>query len=91
MLAAIGGFEIAAMAGACFGAAAARVPVVVDGFIATAAAAAAERFVPAFANICFSAIGRPRAAMRLRCKRWACARCSTLICGSAKAAGPQSR
>jgi nicotinate-nucleotide--dimethylbenzimidazole phosphoribosyltransferase len=46
MLAAIGGLEIAAMAGACLGAAAARVPVVVDGFIATAAAAAAERIRP---------------------------------------------
>jgi nicotinate-nucleotide--dimethylbenzimidazole phosphoribosyltransferase len=46
MLAAVGGFEIAAMAGVCIGAAAARVPVVVDGFIATAAAAAAERIRP---------------------------------------------
>ena len=46
MLAAIGGLEIAAMAGVCLGAAAARVPVVVDGFIATAAAAAAERIRP---------------------------------------------
>jgi nicotinate-nucleotide--dimethylbenzimidazole phosphoribosyltransferase len=46
MLAAIGGLEIAAMAGACLGAAAARVPVVVDGFIATAAAAAAESIRP---------------------------------------------
>ncbi len=46
MLAAIGGLEIAAMAGACLGAAAARVPVVVDGFIATAAAGAAERIRP---------------------------------------------
>jgi len=43
LLAALGGFEIAAMAGACLGAAAARVPVVVDGFIATAAAAMAQR------------------------------------------------
>jgi nicotinate-nucleotide--dimethylbenzimidazole phosphoribosyltransferase len=42
-LAALGGFEIAAMAGACLGGAAFNVPVVVDGFIATAAAAAAER------------------------------------------------
>ncbi len=42
-LAALGGFEIAAMAGACLGGAAKNVPVVVDGFIATAAAAAAER------------------------------------------------
>jgi nicotinate-nucleotide--dimethylbenzimidazole phosphoribosyltransferase len=46
MLAAIGGLEIAAMAGACLGAAAAHVPAVVDGFIATAAAAAAESIHP---------------------------------------------
>lgn len=45
-LAALGGFEIAAMAGVCLGGAAARVPVVVDGFIATAAAAAAEKIRP---------------------------------------------
>jgi nicotinate-nucleotide--dimethylbenzimidazole phosphoribosyltransferase len=43
MLAARGGFEIAAMAGACLGGAASNVPVVVDGFIATAAAAIAEK------------------------------------------------
>ncbi len=42
-LAALGGFEIAAMAGVCLGGARLAVPVVVDGFIATAAAAAAER------------------------------------------------
>lgn len=46
MLAAIGGLELAAMAGACLGAAAARVPVVVDGFIATAAATVAGKFHP---------------------------------------------
>jgi nicotinate-nucleotide--dimethylbenzimidazole phosphoribosyltransferase len=45
-LATLGGFEIAAMAGVCLGGAARRVPVVVDGFIATAAAAAAERLRP---------------------------------------------
>lgn len=45
-LAALGGFEIAAMAGVCIGGAAARVPVVVDGFIATAAAAVAEKIRP---------------------------------------------
>jgi nicotinate-nucleotide--dimethylbenzimidazole phosphoribosyltransferase len=43
MLASIGGLELAAMTGACLGAAAARLPVVVDGFIATAAAAAADK------------------------------------------------
>jgi nicotinate-nucleotide--dimethylbenzimidazole phosphoribosyltransferase len=46
MLAAIGGFEIAAMAGVCLGGAAARVPVMIDGFIATAAAAAAMKIRP---------------------------------------------
>jgi nicotinate-nucleotide--dimethylbenzimidazole phosphoribosyltransferase len=45
-LGALGGFEIAAMAGVCLGGAAKNVPVVVDGFIATAAAAAAERLWP---------------------------------------------
>jgi nicotinate-nucleotide--dimethylbenzimidazole phosphoribosyltransferase len=46
ILAAVGGFEIAAMAGVCIGGAARAVPVVVDGFIATAAAAAATRLAP---------------------------------------------
>jgi nicotinate-nucleotide--dimethylbenzimidazole phosphoribosyltransferase len=46
ILAAVGGFEIAAMAGVCLGGAARSVPVVVDGFIATAAASAATRMAP---------------------------------------------
>jgi nicotinate-nucleotide--dimethylbenzimidazole phosphoribosyltransferase len=45
-LAAVGGFEIAAMTGACLAAAAARSPLVVDGFIATAAAVVAEKIRP---------------------------------------------
>jgi nicotinate-nucleotide--dimethylbenzimidazole phosphoribosyltransferase len=49
MLAALGGFEIAAMAGVCLGAAARRVPVMVDGFIATSAAAVADRILPGLA------------------------------------------
>jgi nicotinate-nucleotide--dimethylbenzimidazole phosphoribosyltransferase len=53
-LAALGGFEIAAMAGVCLGGAALNVPVVVDGFIATAAAVAAERLSPGlFAHLFF--------------------------------------
>lgn len=43
----LGGLEIAAMCGFCLGAAAARIPVVTDGFIATAAAALAVRICPA--------------------------------------------
>jgi len=46
MLAALGGFEIAAMAGACLGCAAFNLPVVVDGFIAMSAAAIAEKIHP---------------------------------------------
>jgi nicotinate-nucleotide--dimethylbenzimidazole phosphoribosyltransferase len=43
----VGGLEIAAMCGFCLGAAAHRIPVVTDGFIATAAAALAIRICPA--------------------------------------------
>jgi nicotinate-nucleotide--dimethylbenzimidazole phosphoribosyltransferase len=45
-LAAVGGFEIAGLAGVVLGAAAARVAVVVDGFIASVAALAATRIAP---------------------------------------------
>ncbi|MGO9452871.1 MAG: nicotinate-nucleotide--dimethylbenzimidazole phosphoribosyltransferase [Candidatus Binataceae bacterium] len=53
ILAAVGGFEIAAMAGVCLAGAALRVPIVVDGFIATAAAAAAERIRPGLFDYLF--------------------------------------
>jgi nicotinate-nucleotide--dimethylbenzimidazole phosphoribosyltransferase len=45
-LAALGGFEIAGICGLCLGSASARVPVVVDGFISSAAALAACRLCP---------------------------------------------
>ncbi|MGH7925684.1 MAG: nicotinate-nucleotide--dimethylbenzimidazole phosphoribosyltransferase, partial [Candidatus Binatus sp.] len=55
ILASLGGFEIAAMAGVCLGGAASKVPVVVDGFIATAAAAVAEKIHPGlFDHLFFS-------------------------------------
>jgi nicotinate-nucleotide--dimethylbenzimidazole phosphoribosyltransferase len=47
VLAKVGGFEIAALAGVAIGAAARGVAVVVDGFIAGAAALAAARLAPA--------------------------------------------
>jgi nicotinate-nucleotide--dimethylbenzimidazole phosphoribosyltransferase len=50
----VGGLEIAGMFGFCLGAAARRVPVVTDGFIATAAAALAVRFSPATAGYLFA-------------------------------------
>lgn len=49
-LAAVGGFELAVMAGIMLGAAACRLPVLVDGFICSAAYAAAERICPALAD-----------------------------------------
>ena len=53
-LAALGGLEIAALAGFVVGGAAAGVPVVVDGVIAGAALLAAERLVPGAAARCLA-------------------------------------
>lgn len=50
VLAAVGGFEIAVMAGIILGAAAQRRPVLVDGFICSAAYAVAVRLCPAVAG-----------------------------------------
>jgi nicotinate-nucleotide--dimethylbenzimidazole phosphoribosyltransferase len=47
VLAALGGFEIAGLVGVVLAGAARRVPVVLDGFIATAAALVAARLAPA--------------------------------------------
>ncbi len=46
----LGGFEIAGLAGVALGGAARRVPVVMDGFIASAAALVAARIAPAAAG-----------------------------------------
>lgn len=53
ILAALGGFEIAVMAGIMLGAARRRLPVLVDGFISTAAFAAARALCPAVQGYCF--------------------------------------
>jgi nicotinate-nucleotide--dimethylbenzimidazole phosphoribosyltransferase len=50
VLAAVGGLEIAGLAGYIIGAAAAGVPVIVDGFISTAAALTAARIAPGCAD-----------------------------------------
>jgi nicotinate-nucleotide--dimethylbenzimidazole phosphoribosyltransferase len=49
-LAAVGGFEVAVLAGVTLGAGAARIPVVLDGFITSAAALAAVRIEPFVAD-----------------------------------------
>lgn len=55
VLAEFGGLEIIMMAGAILGAAAARRPVVIDGFICAAAALSAIRLAPAAADYCLFA------------------------------------
>jgi nicotinate-nucleotide--dimethylbenzimidazole phosphoribosyltransferase len=52
-LEAVGGFEIAAMAGVILEAATCRLPVVIDGFIATAAAAVAFDIDKSSREVCF--------------------------------------
>lgn len=62
----LGGFEIAALAGACIAAAQARMPVLVDGFIVTAAALAAVRMNPGVRDwLLFSHRSRERGHARL--------------------------
>ncbi|GGK72992.1 nicotinate-nucleotide--dimethylbenzimidazole phosphoribosyltransferase [Ornithinimicrobium pekingense] len=51
VLARVGGLEIAALAGVVLGCAARRVPVVLDGFITTAAALVAWRLAPACTDV----------------------------------------
>lgn len=55
VLAKLGGFEIAGLAGVVLAAAASRIPVVVDGFIAGAAALAAVRIAPAARHVLIAA------------------------------------
>lgn len=50
VLAKVGGFDLCAMCGAFLGAAAERLPVVIDGFIAAVAAVCAARLCPAAAD-----------------------------------------
>ena len=79
VLAKVGGFEIAGLVGLLLGAAAARVPVVLDGFITGAAALVASGLCPALQPYLIAAHRstepghavvlerlRPRAAARLR-------------------------
>lgn len=66
ILAALGGFEIATMAGFLLGAASVRLPVVVDGFIASAAALSARAINPAVQEyLLFSHVSAEPAHRRL--------------------------
>jgi nicotinate-nucleotide--dimethylbenzimidazole phosphoribosyltransferase len=64
-----GGLEIAAMAGAALAAAAARRPVVVDGFISSAAVLAAVRLQPDLLPFCIFAHGSAEKGHRLMLER----------------------
>jgi nicotinate-nucleotide--dimethylbenzimidazole phosphoribosyltransferase len=65
VLAEFGGFEIAMMTGAILGAAMSRTPIIVDGFIATAAALAAIRLEPNVLPYCIFAHCSAEAGHRL--------------------------
>jgi nicotinate-nucleotide--dimethylbenzimidazole phosphoribosyltransferase len=54
VLAKVGGLEIGAMTGAILAAAACRIPMVLDGFIAGAAALLAQQFCPGVRNVLFA-------------------------------------
>jgi nicotinate-nucleotide--dimethylbenzimidazole phosphoribosyltransferase len=69
ILAAVGGIEIAVLAGLVVGGAARRMAVVIDGFIATAAFAAAEAMVPAVRDYCFFSHGSAEAGHARALKR----------------------
>ncbi len=65
VLAGLGGFEIAVLAGVVLGCAACRVPVVLDGFITGAAALAAARLAPAAAGSMIASHRSPEPGHRL--------------------------
>ena len=69
VLAQFGGFEIAMMAGALLAAAKAGVPVLVDGFIGTAAALLAVRLAPAARDYCLFAHASAETGHRLMLQR----------------------
>ncbi len=91
VLAALGGFEIAGLAGVVLGAAAARVPIVVDGFIAGAAALAATRIAPAAAGYLIASHRSVEAGHAACWRRWGRRRSSISSCGSARGPAPRWR
>lgn len=65
VLAKVGGFDLCAMCGAFLGAAAERLPVVIDGFIAAVAALCAVRLCPAAADYMIPSHGSCEPGFRL--------------------------
>jgi nicotinate-nucleotide--dimethylbenzimidazole phosphoribosyltransferase len=63
--AAVGGYEIVGLAGAILGAAARRIPIVLDGFIVASAALLAVRIAPAARDYCIAAHRSPEPGHRI--------------------------
>ncbi len=90
VLAKVGGFEIGVLAGVMLGGAAARRLVVLDGFIAGAAALIAQALLPPPPSTSSPSTGRLRLATRSRSRSWAFSPCSISDCGLARAPAQRS-
>ena len=89
--AALGGRELAAIAGAVLAARRHRIPVLLDGFVATAAVLPLARLDPARSIIAAPGMSRPNPATATCCANSGSIRCSTSACGSARPPAPASR
>jgi NaMN:DMB phosphoribosyltransferase len=85
VLAALGGLEIATLAGAVLQAAQERRLVVVDGFITTAAVAVAAACSRVCCSVACLRTARPKTAMAAGSWRWGPGRCWTWACAWVKA------
>ena len=83
----LGGREIAALAGALLAARELRVPVLLDGFVAGAAAAVLQALEPTRSTTSGPPTARPSPATRACSSASACARCSTLDMRLGEASG----
>ncbi len=89
MISALGGFEIAMMAGFLLGAASCRLPVVLDGYISGAAFLIARALSTAISRATsFSPTNLPSMATLVCSAPFALSRCSISKCAWAKALGP---
>ena len=83
VLASVGGLDLAALCGLCLGGAFVRLPVLLDGFIADAAALCAVRLEMR----CWPATSPPSRGPRRSWRGWACRHLSAPACAWGRAAG----
>ncbi len=91
ILARLGGREIAAMLGAIIATRQQKVPVIIDGFVATAAAAIAHAVNPEAIDHCLFGHLSAEPAHAGPSTRWARGRCSTSACGWGRGPAPRWR